>query len=313
LRAHALGFYQPQSAKARAVVALLRGMSRLGLPLPLHHADPAIPSDPGFHDFLARCAGSDNPRFALLCGNPNAPGRRFMMLLFGREEIPSCVVKYGLTPQAHALIQREADFLQSSCKAYAGLPQLLACHQTQSVSAFAIPYSTGRQLLAQDFPVVVRCLENWIHRDSPQPLGEIPGWKRLLALPDCPPELQRVADCNVHPVLYHGDFTPWNMRISSTGDLQVFDWERGEQAGVPGWDWLHYRVQQGILVDKKSPNALSEVLRKILGGTAWHEYAEKTGIESLGYEIVRGYLLYHLKVCPQTEGADALKDLERIF
>jgi hypothetical protein len=313
LRAHALRFYQPQSAKARLFVALLRAFNRLRLPLPLSRSAPETPSDPAFRDFLAQCAGMEDPEFALLCGNPNAPGRRFLLLLFSQVATPACVIKFGTTPEAQALIRREADFLQDSGGTFAGLPQILDSYQSASVSAFAVPYFTGRQAKPQDFPSVVRCLESWIPRGAEQPLREIPGWQRLLALPNCPQELQRVADSKVRPSLYHGDFTPWNLRISSAGDLQVFDWERGEHVGVPGWDWLHYCLQPEILVRNSCPTYLLQLMDRILRSTEWLEYLRRARAAEMGSEIAKGYLWYHLHVCRQTEGEATLRQLTELF
>jgi hypothetical protein len=146
-----------------------------------------------------------------------------------------------------------------------------------------------------------------------QPLREIPGWQRLLALPNCPPELQRVADSKVRPALYHGDFAPWNLRISSAGDLQVFDWERGEQVGVPGWDWLHYRLQPEILVRKTCPTYLLQLMDRILRSAEWLEYLRRAEAAGMGSEIAQGYLWYHLRVCRQTEGEATLRKLIELF
>ena len=33
------------------------------------------------------------------------------------------------------------------------------------------------------------------------------------------------------------------------GSWVVLDWERGEPEGLPGWDWFHYVVQTGVLVE----------------------------------------------------------------
>jgi len=43
---------------------------------------------------------------------------------------------------------------------------------------------------------------------------------------------------------WHGDWTPWNMRRSATGDrLQVWDWERFDTDVAYGLDAVHHRAQ----------------------------------------------------------------------
>ena len=61
---------------------------------------------------------------------------------------------------------------------------------------------------------------------------------------------------SVHPAIHHGDFAPWNIKVSPAGAWTVLDWERGELTGIPGWDWFHYVIQSAILVGHLPTSAL---------------------------------------------------------
>jgi Phosphotransferase enzyme family len=47
----------------------------------------------------------------------------------------------------------------------------------------------------------------------------------------------------------HGDFAPWNSRMSQHG-LYVFDWERAENQAPRTWDAFHYHVQTSHLLKR---------------------------------------------------------------
>lgn len=51
--------------------------------------------------------------------------------------------------------------------------------------------------------------------------------------------------------LSQGDFTQWNM-YETNGTLAVYDWELASFDRPKGFDYFHYIIQQGILVERKS-------------------------------------------------------------
>ena len=59
--------------------------------------------------------------------------------------------------------------------------------------------------------------------------------------------------CEKNPITIsvpcHGDFTPWNCRMSGKR-LQILDWEMFSMDGLPLEDLFHFIYQQGILVDR---------------------------------------------------------------
>jgi hypothetical protein len=47
----------------------------------------------------------------------------------------------------------------------------------------------------------------------------------------------------------HGDFAPWNSRVSN-GQLYVFDWELAQWQAPTGWDTFHFHVQVSNLLSR---------------------------------------------------------------
>lgn len=51
--------------------------------------------------------------------------------------------------------------------------------------------------------------------------------------------------------LSHGDFTPWNMFLKED-KLAVYDWELAHDAYPLGFDAIHFIIQKGVLIERKS-------------------------------------------------------------
>lgn len=56
--------------------------------------------------------------------------------------------------------------------------------------------------------------------------------------------------------LSHGDFTSWNMYVQN-GLVHLYDWELADPLRPVGFDFFHFIIQQGILVDRKSWKEIS--------------------------------------------------------
>lgn len=60
----------------------------------------------------------------------------------------------------------------------------------------------------------------------------------------------------------HGDFTPWNIKMNS--DLiHVYDWEAFSKEQLPFFDYFHYHIQSGILVEKESVDQIYKHISKL--------------------------------------------------
>jgi hypothetical protein len=60
-----------------------------------------------------------------------------------------------------------------------------------------------------------------------------------------------IVTCSIH----HGDFTPWNSRLSE-GSLGLFDWESAASNQPILWDQFHFLAQTESLLSKKYPEAI---------------------------------------------------------
>lgn len=61
----------------------------------------------------------------------------------------------------------------------------------------------------------------------------------------------------------HGDFTQWNM-YDKNNKIAVYDWELANEERPKGFDYFHYIIQQGILVDRKNWKSIYNDITKIL-------------------------------------------------
>ncbi|SHE47143.1 hypothetical protein [Chryseobacterium takakiae] len=77
----------------------------------------------------------------------------------------------------------------------------------------------------------------------------------------------------------HGDFTPWNCFVYYNS-LSVYDWELASCEKPKGFDFFHFIIQNGILVDKKPwKSILNEIKQK----------------NRLAFHFNEGELYHHLK------------------
>jgi glycosyltransferase involved in cell wall biosynthesis len=307
---HAVQIYAAQTSAARTAQTALRLALRYGWPLPLAKETVALPANSPLSQFFAHLtAGKGWPEFAVLCGNPKSSGQRHIFVLLDADQQPSFVIKAGQNPRARQLIASEARFLQSLPANTAAVPPLCGFIETDQVTAFATEFRRGDSPRSSDTAEMERILTAWIHPAAEMSLSDIPAWQRLQLTPH--PFLQRMPaerlEQPVKPVLFHGDFAPWNMRAWE-GRWTVLDWERGETRGVPGWDWFHYIIQTSILVKKDPPQRTFEHLRELVSSASFARYAQATDIQDRVSLVLAGYLL-HARNLHQTEGAEQIEAL----
>src|SRR5688572_30745612 len=101
--ARALALYPAQSLKARAAKTVLGLVLRAGMAKKFPAETVAVPLEDGFVRFLIESSGQrgvELPWFAILPGNPNTLGQRFVILLFDTNDAPVAIVKAGLSAPA---------------------------------------------------------------------------------------------------------------------------------------------------------------------------------------------------------------------
>lgn len=314
LAVRALALYPAQSTKARGARLALRLALRLGLKPRLKRTQLACsPNDP-FVEFLRRAA--DLPplpplHLAVLAGNPRAAGRRFVVLVFGRDGRAAAVVKAGVSASAQALIRREQEFLRCAPEAAPALPRLRESFQSPKVRALALDYFDGDTPRPGEAAELQRIMHGWLDRDRWVSVRELSIWPRLLEADGAgtfPPQVHALGEAKLRPSLFHGDFAPWNIK-SLRGRWTVLDWERGELLGPPGWDWFHFTLQSALLVRGEPPAALLARLEALLRTPEFMAYARAAGVVDQMRWLGIAYLAYCLRVTRQTEGAENLRRL----
>ena len=307
-----LSLYAPQRLLARVFTSVLRLVIRAGLPSPLSVEEIRIaPGDP-LCEFLSGLSASwkkSSSGLGVFAGNPNAVGRRFVLMLFenGRSV---AVVKAGVGGPAQELVSAEAAFLQSA--GCIGIAAPLAVLKSERVHAFAMTPLEGsapRNATAGDLQKV---LLPWIDPSASVRLADIPGWARVRAACGESPEWRSHCEALetrvVHPAIVHGDFAPWNIKVNpKSGAWQVFDWERGEMRGMPCWDWLHFEIQNAVLVLRENGEGVMARVGRLFAAPEFRAYAEKAGISGMEGGLLVAYLFYCIAVVGQTEGLATLR------
>lgn len=314
LAARALALYPAQSAKARLARKLLELALRLGISPLREREELNVAANEPFAKFLAECAGlSELPPLAILAGNPHAPGRRFVVLVFNVRGQSAAVIKTGRTEAARQLVMREADLLAAVPAGTPGVPRLKAAFQAHGVQAFALNFIAGNSPQLDDTQPLAGLFTAWLVKHRRVSLCDLESWRLLRAASasaPLPAALDRAGDLNLHPTLAHGDFAPWNIKVAD-GQWTVLDWERGQQEGIPGWDWVHFVVQSAILVRHEHTAALLARLERTLASPEFSNYARHAGFGGHERLLALAYLAFAARVTRQTEGLAEIKSLEQ--
>jgi hypothetical protein len=315
----ALELYPAQTAKARLARTLLAVALRCGwFPRAERIELPRTAHSP-WEQFLAKLAQSSHPpALASLAGNPASDGQRLVLLVFNAAGQPQGVVKVGLGGRAARLIQAEVNALKSLPAGLRGVPLVRGEFGHNEVQAFALDYCPGPAPTATDEQELSVLMHAWIQPGGEKPFLELPAVRALIAAAGSAPGFtkwqQAVASLTVRPVVMQGDFAPWNIKVSpSTGDWTVLDWERGDQNGVPGWDWFHYVIQPEILVKRRPVMAVAARVRGLLSATAFQTYARATGIGSHAQAVLFAYLAHAVTVIQPSEGLAVTRQLMEEF
>ncbi len=313
----AMMLYPAQTPFARFARRALRAALQLHLPVPFEREHWAASPDNDFLGFIAGLTGLAPevlPTPAVLAGNPAGPGPRYVLLLNDGGGKPKIVIKAGTTPAAKELIRAEERILTSLPPSLPGAPRILHSFKSRDVEAFAQEYFPGDSPRAWDASTLGALLDGWIDTTRLVRIADIPAWQRLVERCSRSPGFAAIADVlaprQVHPVIWHGDFVPWNVKVSpKDGRWTVLDWERAESTGMPGWDWFHFIIQTEILVRKRSAKQLIEAVESLLACLPFRAYADKTKIVGVERALLKAYLLYNAEVIRPAEGLTPAQEL----
>jgi hypothetical protein len=305
--AQSLALYPAQTFKARRLRDLLCLALRLRL-LPLFFSEELRfdPAESFTQKILAKNDGAAD--FAILCGNPLTEWQRFMILTGGSGN--RVVIKAGVSKAAQEVIAREVRILDENQNA-PYLQNISERFQTGNVAAFSTAFVAGDSPGLESANEIASILGAWI-LDGEVALGDLPAWQRLqAAAPDLAPSLKEMGTTRVAVTLAHGDFAPWNIKVTPRGWV-VLDWEQGENPGVPGWDWFHFLIQSQRLVLHLSPEQLLSRLQELIASPLFQDYAKRARIDGMEWKLLAAYLEYMVLVTPPKEELEPLKALGRL-
>ncbi len=310
LASQALALYPAQTFRARLARFSLALALKLKLPVVPRTVPVPISCEEPFAAYLSQCAGGRAfPRFAILSGNPKADGRRFVILLFNGENQPVAVVKAGIGESAIRLIAHEASFLTAVPPGIPGPPRLRSTFRSPRVHALALDFIAGDSPRPDDDTGFESLLISWIDPKRTTTIRDLPAWQTLAEHPGPRPAgWQRLENAVCHPAIYHGDFAPWNIKLSD-GAWQALDWERGELIGMPAWDWFHYVIQSAVLIKREPVERLAVRVETLLASEKFVRYAGQAGIAGIERMLVLAYLIYAIEVLKQTEELPRIRSL----
>ena len=310
-----LSLYPAQTVKARLARNALAGMSRLGLYPGTTPATLEMDAKSTFAQFLSGNRPSTSSlQFAMLAGNSRAPGRRYVFLVFNELGQPHQIVKAGLGGEASERIRREAVCLKSSPRTVTQAPEVHGEFAEGDVAALAMEYIGGHTAKPAQWSLLGELLRGWLDRIRTVRFADLPASQRLSAAAGADSDvrgiLANLENSQFHPAIFHGDLAPWNIRLDPNSNRwRVFDWERGEQSGPPGWDWFHFTLQPAILVQRLSLDRLVEHVDQSLRTPEFLEYARQAGITAHARALLLAYLLYCRDVQKQSEGSERIEQL----
>jgi hypothetical protein len=239
---------------------------------------------------------------------------RLALLLCDESGRPAKVLKAGLNPAGRAATDREADFLAQLPPDKIGCIRISGRLATPALSIFSTDFFPGAS--PEDDAGMEHLFHDWLNPAAAVPLETLPLWQELAAAVAADPHRESwrqiesaLAGKTIRTTLYHGDFTPWNVRVVNSRNLQAFDWERGSRHGIPGWDWFHFTIQTSILARRYSAERAAAEVEQLIHSARFKKYAAAAGIDEFIQPLVLAYLLHHRWVNQPEEGAAATAEL----
>jgi len=317
----ALSLFPAQSSKAKLARGGLSLMQKMGVMPGASPVELQLDLDSAFAKFLCPAGMRvEELSFAMLLGNPRTAGRRFVLLVFDRAGTPVRVVKAGSgSERALELIRNEGTFLKAVPASVLHAPALQDAFAAEEIAALAMDYAPGATPALGDHSAVPELLESWLSREQPVRFADLAIARRFAAGARTDAATQRVFSqlnqVSFRTAIHHGDFAPWNIRVEpATRRWTVLDWERGEPAGPPAWDWFHFVIQPEVLVRRANPEAILGVFEQFRRSVPFNRYAEMAGIQANVNKMFLGYVLYCRDITRQTEGMPTIEGLvERLI
>ena len=225
--------------------------------------------------------------YSLQMGVPGG-GQKFIVREWGAGE-PESFWKVGESGLPADLVTAESDALQwfAAKQTCGGLaPRLLACGQDDAASWLRMESICGDGPATDMDRSVKGFLAKLAGTDYVSMELESSAWfqnltTRLGQITEQAPEIATKCQTALNEILTavrgkqlnfcpsHGDFTPWNAKVDA-GEIHAFDWEFFHPSAPALFDWHHWILQTGVLVQHDSNDQLFAALQEptALSGTA---------------------------------------------
>ena len=278
-----LSLYQPQTSKAKLLAKGLSAMIKLGLHRLLSRLDMQIRSESAFADFVV-----GRHQIGFLLGNPEAEARRVIVVYQHHNEV--AVAKIGVGEIGKQSVEAEAKTILSLPENYLGIATVKKCRCRADWYYYTTPFIIGDSPVQKQDGQVFALLDDWVRHFTLKSLRDTQIWESLKfherqgGRKGYSDFIERLGELDVKVGLYHGDFAPWNIKISEGGVVNVMDWEYARLDGLAGWDWLHYMIQRATLVSNHSATevlaecrlwAVTPEGRAFLCAAGWGQHIEE--------------------------------------
>ena len=278
-----LELYQPQSLKAKIMVRAVGLLINFRLHLLFPYLDLEIKEDSVLGHFI-----EERQQLGLLLGNPEADTRKTIAIYCAGKKVEDA--KIGIGQAAKQSVEKEAGLIKSCPESYHGIPQIDKNCGIADHHYYTTAYITGCSPTQDEDSQILALLADWIKHFKVCKVRETAIWRSLKAhgknrkAENYSVFIERLGNQEIKRGLYHGDFAPWNIKISEKGTVYVMDWEYARLDGLAGWDWLHYMIQRATLVSNHSATevladcrlwAVTPEGRAFLCAAGWGQHIEE--------------------------------------
>ena len=258
-RAHslrALTLYQAQSFKARIYVMYLRCLLFLKAHFLIESLELGDFQEP--YQFL-----SENDFVGFLLGNPHSESRK--IIAYHSIGDKASVTKFALDSKTTISVSKEMEDLEEINQSLKGASNISNKYlsEDRSYAYYTVDWVDGRTPRKADNKMLADLIESWIKSNQKVSLGDTDVWQEITRLTsdnEYSEVITELAEKKVLMAAVHGDFSPWNIKISIDGTVNVLDWESYHSNGIAGVDLAHYLVQSKSLISKMWPHEVIDIL-----------------------------------------------------
>ena len=252
---------QPQVCLGKVVALVVGILVRTGLHRFLPRKCLTVRADGPLAELV-----NDHSKVGFLLGNPKGDTRR--ALLVHHQGDGYVVDKVGVDEKSRQSVMAELEVIKMLPDRLMGSPVLYGNHFEDTWASYTTGFVEGSSPGKDDDEQVIGILSDWMKDAQAVPLSETGQWKEMDDYASGHEEgeiwarLQKVSSLSVKTGVFHGDFAPWNIKLSNDGGVVVLDWETGCNEGPSGWDWLHYMIQRASLVEGGSASEILKLCRE---------------------------------------------------